>query len=154
MDAPAALIAPLGELELQPDEEAGERAGPEVVMHHPRSIKYVDRPKVSRAIDRPTPASPPASPPSEATPVPTDLVTIVAGARLYSDLGESQVRAWGDRSLIKFYSNPDPKAGRRSGRGRPVTRWVSASELEAFYASRGTKGRAPGAAPTAGRVAS
>jgi len=115
-----------------------------------QSQPYVKRPKVSRAkISGPTSASSPSSPPFETAPAPTDLVTIMGGARLYEDLGESQVRAWCNRGLLNFYANPDPRAGRRPGRGRPVKRWVSVSELAVFVAARKKGARAQGVAPTA-----
>jgi len=98
------------------------------------SRTYVKAPRIARAkITRPTPASAAASPPAETTP--TDLVTIMGGARLYLDLGESQIRAWNQRGLLKFYANPDPRAGRRPGRGRQITRWVSVQELAAVAAT-------------------
>src|ERR1700730_3538851 len=91
---------------------------------------YVKRPKMSRAKNaRLTRASSAVS-----LPVPTDLIGIAAGSKLDPDLSEGQIRLWVDRGQLPSYRNPVPGAGRRSGRGRSIQRWISESELRAFVA--------------------
>jgi len=105
------------------------------------SRTYVKSPRIARAkITHPTTAPSPASPPAEATP-PTDLVSIVAASRLYPDLGESQLRGWHQRGLLKFHTNSDPLAGRRPGRGRQTILWVSVQELATVAATMREKMR-------------
>jgi hypothetical protein len=101
-------------------------------MQHPQSRPYAGRAKMSSAIVFPSP---------------TDLLTISAAAKtLPEDCSEATVRQWVDRGLLPSHINP--QAVRRPGPGRPVTRWVSASELAALVAARKKGARAPGAAPT------
>jgi hypothetical protein len=88
---------------------------------------YGDRAKLSSAI----------------SPPPNDLLTISAAAKTLPDeYSEATVRQWVARGLLPSYANP--RAERRPGRGRPVTRWVSAAELVAFYSSRTTASKKGG----------
>jgi hypothetical protein len=83
---------------------------------HPQSRRYAGRAELSSAT---------------IFPPPTDLLTISAAAKtLPEDCSEATVRQWVARGLLPSHVNP--RAGRRPGPGRPVTRWVSLKELQDF----------------------